>query len=73
MDRDELIAPLVEIQYERNDIDFDRGTFRVRGRRAGDLPGCGSSPRRCGWSSSATRSTASARFDPVTGVVLGQP
>ena len=24
-------AKLVEIQYERNDVDFDRGTFRVRG------------------------------------------
>ena len=30
-DRDEVIAQLVEIQYERNDIDFARGTFRVRG------------------------------------------
>ena len=29
--RDEIIAKLVEIQYKRNDIDFVRGTFRVRG------------------------------------------
>jgi len=29
--RDELLRKLVEIQYERNDIDFHRGTFRVRG------------------------------------------
>lgn len=29
--RDELLKKLVEIQYERNDIDFHRGTFRVRG------------------------------------------
>ena len=29
--RDELLNRLVEIQYERNDIDFHRGTFRVRG------------------------------------------
>ncbi len=29
--RDHLLARLVEIQYERNDIDFHRGTFRVRG------------------------------------------
>jgi len=29
--RDELLARLVEIQYERNDIDFHRGCFRVRG------------------------------------------
>lgn len=30
-DRDEVIAKLVEIQYTRNDMDFKRGTFRVRG------------------------------------------
>jgi excinuclease ABC subunit B len=29
--RDEMLHRLVEIQYERNDIDFHRGTFRVRG------------------------------------------
>ena len=30
-ERDEIIKKLIEIQYERNDIDFSRGTFRVRG------------------------------------------
>jgi len=29
--REEILARLVDIQYERNDIDFHRGTFRVRG------------------------------------------
>ena len=29
--RDAMLARLVEIQYERNDVDFHRGTFRVRG------------------------------------------
>jgi len=29
--RDELLRRLVDIQYDRNDIDFHRGTFRVRG------------------------------------------
>jgi excinuclease ABC subunit B len=29
--RDEILSRLVEIQYERNDYDFARGTFRVRG------------------------------------------
>lgn len=29
--RDELLRKLVEIQYERNDVDFHRGSFRVRG------------------------------------------
>jgi len=31
LDRDQLLRRLVEMQYERNDIDFHRGTFRVRG------------------------------------------
>ena len=31
MERDDLLRALVEIQYDRNDIEFDRGTFRVRG------------------------------------------
>ena len=29
--RDKLLRMLIDIQYERNDIEFDRGTFRVRG------------------------------------------
>ena len=31
IDRDQILRKLVEIQYERNDHDFARGTFRVRG------------------------------------------
>jgi excinuclease ABC subunit B len=31
VDRDEIIRRLVAVQYERNDYDFHRGTFRVRG------------------------------------------
>ena len=31
MSRDELLHMLVEMQFERNDIDFQRGRFRVRG------------------------------------------
>ncbi len=30
-DRDEVIHKLIEIQYDRNDMDFRRGTFRVKG------------------------------------------
>ena len=30
-DRDQVIKELVDMQYVRNDMDFDRGTFRVRG------------------------------------------
>ena len=31
LDRDELLGKLVDINFKRNDIDFSRGTFRVRG------------------------------------------
>jgi excinuclease ABC subunit B len=31
IDRDEIIRRLIAVQYERNDYDFHRGTFRVRG------------------------------------------
>ena len=31
MDRDDVLRRLIDIQYTRNDIDFKRGTFRVRG------------------------------------------
>ena len=37
-DRDEIIKKLIEIQYERNDIDFSRGTFRVRGDSLDIIP-----------------------------------
>ncbi len=30
-DRDEVIHKLIDIQYDRNEMDFKRGTFRVRG------------------------------------------
>ena len=30
-DRDEMIRKLIDIQYDRNEMDFKRGTFRVRG------------------------------------------
>ena len=37
-DRDQLLRELVEIQYARNDIDFKRGTFRVRGDSVEIIP-----------------------------------
>ncbi len=46
MSRDELIKRLVNIQYERNDIDFSRGRFRVRGDVVEIHPAGGESPVR---------------------------
>ena len=37
-DRDEVIRQLVDIQYSRNDMDFSRGTFRVKGDTVDVLP-----------------------------------
>lgn len=38
MERDELLMKLVEIQYNRNDIEFERGSFRVRGDTVEIIP-----------------------------------
>lgn len=38
IDRDKVLSRLVEIHYKRNDIDFQRGTFRVRGDIVEILP-----------------------------------
>ncbi|HIS28759.1 MAG TPA: excinuclease ABC subunit UvrB [Candidatus Avamphibacillus intestinigallinarum] len=37
-ERDQLLRELVDIQYARNDIDFQRGTFRVRGDSVEIIP-----------------------------------
>ncbi len=37
-ERNDIIKKLIEIQYERNDIDFSRGTFRVRGDSLDIIP-----------------------------------
>ena len=44
--RDQFLAGLVGIQYERNDTDLKRGTFRVRGNTIDFLPSYGESPYR---------------------------
>src|SRR4026207_953413 len=38
IDRDQILRKLVEIQYERNDTEFGRGAFRVRGDTAAVVP-----------------------------------
>lgn len=38
LDRDELLAQFVAMQYARNDLDFHRGTFRVRGDTVEIIP-----------------------------------
>lgn len=45
-DRDEVIASLIDIQYDRNDYDFTRGTFRVRGDAIDIFPPYADNPIR---------------------------
>jgi excinuclease ABC subunit B len=46
MDRQEILSKLVEMQYERNDVDFSRGKFRVRGDTIEVFPAQGKTPIR---------------------------
>jgi len=46
IERQEILSKLVEMQYERNDIDFSRGKFRVRGDTIEVFPAHGKTPIR---------------------------
>ncbi|MGI6107478.1 MAG: excinuclease ABC subunit UvrB [Lachnospiraceae bacterium] len=68
-DRDEVLHKLIEIQYDRNDLDFHRGTFRVHGDVIDIFP--------ADWGDKAVRVEffgdevdTISEFDPVTGNVL---
>ena len=59
----------MELQYERNDINFIRNKFRVRGDVVEIFPSyCAATPPSA-WNFSAMRSTASARSMLLTGEV----
>ena len=45
IDQRQLLADLVALQYKRTDMDFRRGTFRVRGDTRRALPGASGGPR----------------------------
>jgi excinuclease ABC subunit B len=65
MDRDEMLRKLVEIQYERNDHDFKRGTFRVRGDIVEVYPSYDDVGLRVGFFGDEIDDLVS--FDPLTG------
>jgi excinuclease ABC subunit B len=65
MDRDEVLRKLVEIQYERNDHDFTRGTFRVRGDIVEVYPSYDDVGLRIGFFGDEIDELLS--FDPLTG------
>ncbi len=63
--RDQILRKLVEIQYERNDHDFGRGTFRVRGDIVEVYPSYEESALRIGLFGDEIDELVS--FDPMTG------
>jgi excinuclease ABC subunit B len=66
--RDNLLRHLVDIQYTRNDIDFRRGTFRVRGDTVDVFPAYQDTAIRIEfWGDEVDRLV---EFDPLTGEVL---
>ncbi len=67
-DRDEVIASLIDIQYDRNDYDFARGTFRVRGDAIDIFPPYADNPIRVEfWGDEIDSIT---EIDKVTGEIL---
>lgn len=69
--QDKLVRWLTDIQYQRNDIDFHRGTFRVKGDVVDIFPaGSDVAYRTEFFGDDVDRIT---RIDPLTGEILGEP
>ncbi|QLG60934.1 excinuclease ABC subunit UvrB [Halorarum salinum] len=68
--RDDLLARLVDLNYERNDVDFQQGTFRVRGDTVEIFPMYGRYAVRVElWGDEIDRMT---KVDPMQGEVVSQ-
>jgi len=70
-DRDAVLRKLVSIQYERNDVDFTRGRFRVRGDVLEVFPAA-SGERAVRIEFFGDDVERILEFDPLTGEVLGE-
>lgn len=70
IDRQELIRRLVELQYKRNDIAFERGSFRVRGDTVELFP-AHFEDRAWRFSLFGDELETIAEFDPLTGEKFG--
>lgn len=69
--QDKFVRLLTDIQYQRNDIDFHRGTFRVKGDVVDVFPaGSDVAYRIEFFGDELERMT---RIDPLTGEILGEP
>jgi len=69
--RDKFIRHLTDIQYERNDIDFHRGTFRVRGDVVDIFPAGEEIAYRVEFFGDEVERIV--KLDPLTGEILGKP
>jgi len=70
IDRDELLSRLVDLNYERNDVDFTQGTFRVRGDTVEIYPMYGRYAVRVElWGDEIDRMT---KVDPMHGEVVSE-
>ena len=68
IDREQILRKLVEIQYERNDADFNRGVFRVRGDIVEVYPSYEDQAIRVGLFGDEVDELVT--FDPLTGKLL---
>ena len=68
LERDELIRSLIDIQYDRNDYDLSRGTFRVRGDTVDVFPPYAENPLRVSFFGDEVELIA--EVDNVTGEVV---
>ncbi|HUC90227.1 MAG TPA: excinuclease ABC subunit UvrB [Patescibacteria group bacterium] len=69
--RDKLLRQLSDIQYQRNDIDFHRGTFRVRGDVVDVYPAGEEIAYRIEFFGDVIERIV--RIDPLTGEIIGKP
>jgi excinuclease ABC subunit B len=69
--RDKLMRQLTDIQYQRNDVDFHRGTFRVRGDVVDVFPAGEELAYRLEFFGDELERIV--KIDPLTGEMLGKP
>ncbi len=70
IERDDILRKLISIQYTRNDMDFARATFRVRGDTVEVIP-AGMSEKAIRIEFFGDEIERIAEIDPLTGAVLG--
>jgi len=69
--QDKFVRLLTDIQYHRNDIDFHRGTFRVRGDIVDVFPAGSNAAYRIEFFGDLVERLT--RIDPLTGEILAEP